>query len=432
MQNKKITILLAFVISFFFKFSQAQTTDAVLAYIARYKEVAISEMQRTGVPASITLAQGIHETEAGTSDLVRKSNNHFGIKCKSEWRGKSVSHDDDARGECFRKYTAPEDSYKDHSDFLKSSSRYAFLFNLDPMNFEAWAIGLKKAGYATNPKYSQILIKLILDYNLQDYTMIALGKMKPEEILVKNNNVTEEKQSGIKNTALVVTSKNYEVEETKADLIPAVSLNINFPSGEFKINETRVLFIKKGTSFLTIAQQYEIPLARIFEFNDMKEQEIAATDQLLFIQRKRKTGDHEFHVVQYGETIYSITQSEAIRVESLLEYNSLRMGMQPAVGETIYLRAKAPVMPKLAQPPPRILAVIVKDVNRQSIVRNEMNSDQNNYRDGKNNFMLHVVQPKETLYSIAKKYNVNFDDVVNWNQLQGSDLKIGQSLKIYQ
>src|ERR1700730_7058166 len=122
MQNKKFTFLLVFVMSFFFKFSRAQSTNDILASIVKYKDLAIAEMKRTGIPAAITLAQGIHETEAGTSELVRKSNNHFGIKCKDNWTGESVFHDDDARGECFRKYSASEDSYRDHSDFLRTRS----------------------------------------------------------------------------------------------------------------------------------------------------------------------------------------------------------------------------------------------------------------------------------------------------------------------
>src|SRR5215217_5466688 len=132
MQNKTFTILFTIAFTFLFKLSNAQPADAILSYISRYKDMAVKEMQRTGVPAAITLAQGIHETEAGTSDLVRKSNNHFGIKCKATWTGGKVYHDDDALGECFRSYNRPEDSYMDHSDFLKKGPRYAFLFNLDP------------------------------------------------------------------------------------------------------------------------------------------------------------------------------------------------------------------------------------------------------------------------------------------------------------
>ena len=335
MQNKKLTILIIFLLSLLGKFSQAQPADAVLAYIARYKDLAISEMQRTGIPAAITLAQGIHETDAGTSELVRKSNNHFGIKCKDDWSGPTVSHDDDARGECFRKYDAPEQSYKDHSDFLKARSNYASLFKLDPTDYEAWAYGLKKAGYATNPKYAQILIKLIQDYNLEYYTLIALGKAYPED-LAKND-----KTSG----GNVIAAKN--VDEKKADVVPAVSIQTSYPEGEFKINDTRVIYVKKGTSYLDIAQRYEIALAKLFEFNDLRPAEVTSTDQLVFIQRKRKTGEHEFHVVQAGEDLHTIAQTEAIRLESLLEYNNLTGGMQPAVGETLSLRSKTSLMPRL-------------------------------------------------------------------------------------
>ena len=141
--------------------SKAQDAAIIEKYIETYREMAISEMQRTGIPASIKLAQGIHETMAGTSDLVKRSNNHFGIKCKSNWTGESVKHTDDAPNECFRKYDNPLDSYRDHSDFLKTRAHYAPLFKLDATDYEGWAYGLKKAGYATNPKYPQILIKLI-------------------------------------------------------------------------------------------------------------------------------------------------------------------------------------------------------------------------------------------------------------------------------
>jgi len=195
---QKLNILFLFLASFIWKNTFAQDRDpVVIDYINKYKELAIAEMQRTGIPASIKLAQGIHETSAGTSELVKKSNNHFGLKCKAEWTGMTVRHTDDAPNECFRKYDDPKDSYKDQSNYLKNTDRYAFLFNLDPTDYKAWAFGLKKAGYATNPKYSQILIKLIEDYDLQDYTMIALGKLKDgQETLAQNEPGKEEKKTG--------------------------------------------------------------------------------------------------------------------------------------------------------------------------------------------------------------------------------------------
>ena len=205
---KKLKFALLFTAAIATAQSFAQSRATITAYIDKFKDIAIEEMQRTGVPASITLAQGIHETGAGTSDLVIKSNNHFGIKCKTEWTGGKVYHDDDARGECFRKYDDPTISYRDHSDFLKTRAHYASLFNLDPTDYEAWAFGLKKAGYATNPKYPQILIKLIRDYNLQDFTMIALGRKQNinEPAWVKNTETLEpaatEKSNGCKQNGL--------------------------------------------------------------------------------------------------------------------------------------------------------------------------------------------------------------------------------------
>ena len=412
MQNRKITILIVFLLSLLSNFSQAQSTDAVLAYIARYKDLAINEMQRTGIPAAITLAQGIHETEAGTSELVRKSNNHFGIKCKENWTGQSVSHDDDARGECFRKYKMPEESYKDHSDFLKTRANYAALFKLDPTDYEGWAYGLKKAGYATNPKYAQILIKLIRDYNLEDYTLIALGKMKDKDVIAGN------KLPDIASVSSVSLNSKKTTED-KSSTTARVSIGISYPSGEFKINDTRVLYVKRGTSYLTIAERYEIGLARLFDFNDLKAQEIAADDQLIFIQRKRKTGDHEHHVVQAGETLYGIAQAEAIRLESLLEYNHLGANMEVAEGESLYLRSTAPAMPRLAEKKSLLQSSSSVAIRTGSAVQKPTP------------FILHSVQPKESLYSIARKYNVAPDDVATWNQLHGYDLKIGQSLKIY-
>jgi LysM repeat protein len=427
MQNKRSVFFL--LLCFLFKFSAAQNTQDILAYIAQYKEIAMSEMQRTGVPAAITLAQGIHETEAGTSVLVKKSNNHFGIKCKSDWVGESVSHDDDAEGECFRKYTAAIDSYKDHSDFLKNSSRYAFLFQFDPTDYKSWAYGLKRAGYATNPQYPQILINLIRSYNLQDYTLIAMGKTKPAEIIVKNETLQKKNEviQKRKPEIIVAAEPNVISEGKKPLVIPAVSIEPKYPSGEFKINETRVIYVKRGTSFLSIAQQYELPLNRIFDFNDMKEQDVAESSQLIFIQRKRKTGDHEFHVVQPDETIYNIAQTEAIRLESIMEYNWLKPSMEPALGEKLYLRTKAPAMPRLKIPEKAIATDYYASI--RSLTKNIENTQQSSLNF--ENYFTHNVQPKETVYSIAKKYDIRVEDLLKWNQLQTYDLKTGQALKIY-
>lgn len=387
---------------------KAQKSADILNYIDTYKEMAIQEMVRTGVPASIKLAQGIHETMAGKSVLVMKSNNHFGIKCKNTWQGKKVYHDDDARGECFRSYSSANDSYLDHSNFLKNSSRYAFLFQLDPTDYKGWAYGLKQAGYATNIKYSQLLIKLIEDYNLQDYSLIALGRLKRPDVILASNKPEIGEPVAVEMVPAVMV-------ETR----PAIALapvELLYPEGEFKINDTRVIYAKSGTSLLAVARQYDISLRRLLDFNDMEKEDVITEDQLLYLQRKRKTGVGEVHVVQEGETLYDICQTEGIRFEAMLKYNHLKQDDVPGIGERIYLRSSAPARPRLATEP--ALA---------AVVRTTVDS-----RPAMTNMFTHVVQTKETLYSIAKKYNVTVEKIQEWNRLQGVDLKIGQSLVIYQ
>lgn len=395
---KLSTLLLALAITVA---AQSQPSTDIINYINTYKQLAMEEMQRTGVPASITLAQGIHETYAGKSDLVLKSNNHFGIKCKNTWSGDKVYHDDDARGECFRSYPSPVDSYRDHSDFLKGSARYAPLFTLDATDYKAWAYGLKKAGYATNIRYSQILIKLIEEFNLQQYTLIAMGRVSPSEEQVAQNPKPLEQIPG--DVVEVTTEK--QVEEVPA--LPAVQ----YPTGEFRINNTRVIFAKKGTSLLSLAQEYELPLAKILDFNDIGD-EVLDHDQLIFLQRKRKSGSSEFHTVRSGETLYDVCQAEGIRLESLLDYNFLQRDMQPAAGEKLYLQYKGPGRPSLVQE-----KVDAKPLPTET--------------SGSLPTSTHIVQTSETLYGISRKYGVDVERLKEWNKLDSTHLKVGQELVIH-
>lgn len=385
--------------------SPAQKTEDVLAYIAAYKDIAVSEMKRTGIPASIKLAQGIHETEAGKSDLVQKSNNHFGIKCKATWSGEKVFHDDDARGECFRSYQRPEDSYMDHSDFLKGSPRYAFLFQLDPTDYEGWAYGLRKAGYATNIRYSQILIKLIEKYNLQDYSLIALGRMNESDhvIAARGFGVTSSTFSG------------FVKEEMPQETAPRPT----YPSGEFSINNTKVLYAAPNTAWLAIAGKYHVPLSRLWDFNDLeKDDDILGKGQLIYLQRKRKTGAAEFHVVQKGENLYDICQAEGIRFESLLELNQLNESMQPAAGEKLYLQQAAAARPLLANEQ-KVAAPQIRPVADHTTVAKPPE------------FTRHLVADKETLYGISRTYGVDMQKIKEWNKLDSLQVKAGQSLIIY-
>ena len=382
--------------------SFAQKAEDVLAYISAYKDVAMAEMKRTGIPAAIKLAQGIHETEAGKSELVQKSNNHFGIKCKATWTGGKVFHDDDARGECFRSYVKAEESYMDHSNFLKGSPRYAFLFQLDPTDYEGWAYGLKKAGYATNIRYPQILIKLIQKYNLEDYSLIALRRMNESDhmLVTGGASVSSRIFSGFAKDAQPPAK-----EETPAP---------GYPAGEFLINETKVVYAAANTSWLAIAEKYRIPLSRLWDYNDLeKDDEVLAKGQLIYLQRKRKTGATPYHTVQKGEGLYDVCQAEGIRFESLLDLNHLNENAQPVAGQSLSLQSPA-VAKALPDEPtnPKPLTDNTTVVKGPEPTR-------------------HLVSGDETLYTIAKAYGVDVLKIKEWNKLDSLKVKQGQSLIIY-
>lgn len=280
----------------------AQPAEAIQQYIEQYKELAIAEMKRTGVPASIKLAQGIHETMAGQSELVQKSNNHFGIKCKTGWNGPSVRHTDDARNECFRKYETATASYQDHSNFLKSSGRYASLFELDPTDYEAWAKGLKSAGYATNPVYAQTLVRLIEDYDLQQYTMMALGYENGEEdttettqqgsVIAPANNkdsfaAMPPKQETVPAKPVVMPAKENAPAFAKSEVDPVQNeqSSTSYPAGVFKEKGIKALYVSAGTPYLVIAEQYHIPLARLFEWNNLAPATLAHRSQVIYLEK---------------------------------------------------------------------------------------------------------------------------------------------------
>ena len=303
----------------------AQDSLKIQQYIDQYKAAAIAEMQRTGIPAAITLAQGIHESAAGTSPLTIASNNHFGIKCKTGWAGPAVYHDDDAKGECFRSYTCPQDSYKDHSDFLKANQRYAFLFGYDPLDYEAWAKGLKQAGYATNPKYPQILIKTIERFHLNELTLLALDK---------TNSFGNDMAISITNTQPVIAapaqpSAAFTMDTTAIQPpvrhIPNSNFDIasTYPTGVFSINGSKVVFAERGTSLLALAMQHHISLPNLLAWNDMQHGEIVEENQLIFIEKKSKKCQAAYHEVKSGETLWQISQQEGIRLASLMQYNQL-------------------------------------------------------------------------------------------------------------
>jgi hypothetical protein len=278
-------------------FAQSATTEA---YIKQYKDLAISEMQRTGVPAAIKLAQAILESQSGMSTLALTANNHFGIKCKAEWTGGKVYQDDDERGECFRVYPSVEQSFKDHSDFLKNRPYYTSLFKLDPTDMQGWAYGLKKAGYATSVTYPKSLLKIIKDYDLEKYNSFASVKATPQPVTAVLEKATE------------TVINDQEIIYTKSSL---------FPRGIFTINRSKVIFAIAGTTLKDIALQYDVRQEDLLTFNDIPYTEMLTTGRLIFLEKKLKTGSKSFRIAQPGETWRDISQLEGIRLEHLLLYN---------------------------------------------------------------------------------------------------------------
>lgn len=384
-------------------------SPVIVQYINSYKFIAIKEMQRTGIPASITLAQGILETQAGCSDLVKSSNNHFGIKCKNTWLGDKVYHDDDEKGECFRAYSNAEDSYRDHSDFLKNSPRYAFLFKIAPEDYQDWARGLKKAGYATNPKYPQQLIKYIEDYDLQLYTLIAQGK---KSIGDEAHMYAAEDNAATAQEVIVQDATGVPAETASRSGWPLPGTS--YPEEMFEINNTKVLYAKQGSSLLAIAEQYGIRYNHLLDFNELSPNEdILPSDQLVYLQRKRKQGQKEYHVVLAGETFYDIAQREGVRLETVLSYNHTSETTMPQEGQKIYLQKEAPA-------------------EREALLAgNEVAKAQIPFQVNRAAKLTHVVTSKETLYSIAKKYEVNVEQLKTWNSLERDDIRTGQELVIY-
>ena len=356
-------------------------------YIEKYKDLAINEMKRMGVPAAITLAQGLLETENGNSVLVKKSNNHFGIKCKSSWTSDAVTHDDDAPGECFRSYKDAEASYRDHSNYLRGKEWYAFLFTLDPTDYKGWAKGLRKAGYATNPKYPDILIKNIEQYNLQQYSLMGAKDLAK----IETGRYQDDKEPA--------TEKPSDSNDPN---VPAEANTINYINGHKYINA------QKGTSLLAIATSNDIDLSKLLAFNDLEEDGILKNDQIVFLQKKSKTGQQDFYLVQQQEPVYDIAQKKGIQLKYLLLYNTITENSLISSGTKLYLTPA----PQTQQ------AVGIKNTAASAVVKNEP-------------VVLpktHAVQPREGLYAIAKKYQVSVQQLRQWNNLTTDYLKIGQQL----
>jgi LysM repeat protein len=275
------------------------------AYIDRYKEIAIREMNTYNIPASITLAQGILESGHGNSRLAKIAHNHFGIKCHKGWSGDTFYMDDDTKNECFRKYINPETSYKDHSKFLSTRNRYAFLFDLKISDYKSWAKGLKKAGYATNPKYPQLLIKIIEEHKLYEFDKFY-GK--------KYSGYSGKSNEGNKSTGQAPLVKK-EYEEV-ANTMNKRRMFLN--------NGIKFIYAGKGDTYYKIAKDFNIYKYQIYKYNDLKRKETLKEGEMIYLEPKKNKCKKSHHTVQPGETLLSISQQYGIKLKKLAKYNSLK------------------------------------------------------------------------------------------------------------
>ncbi len=336
-------------------------------YILKYKDFAIGEMYRTGVPASIKLAQGIIESQSGNSRLAKEANSHFGIKCKTGWTGKTITADDDEQGECFRAYESVQESYKDHSNFLRDNWRYVECFKLDRMDYIGWADGLRKAGYATNPKYNTLVTGIIERYNLHQYDLAPMPK-------------------GI------------------------------IPEYELKINNVPLVYAKDGETIDIIAQKNDLDSKQIYRYNDLPKGVTIEPGDIIYLKPKRRKGTEPYHIIQEGENLHDISQLYGIKLKQLYKKNHLSPGEEAAVGTKLYLQKKSSDKPETKKAIPTATEKPIEKAAPEEVV--DLNSD------------FYIIKAGDNLYRISEKYHVFIEDILEWNNITSTDgLKAGD--KIY-
>lgn len=311
MRNNLILIILCFSNIIF-----AQNTADM--YIEKYKSLAMKEMQRSGVPASITLAQGILESASGNSFLAREGNNHFGIKCHNSWTESVIYADDDLKNECFRKYNSPEDSFKDHSDFLRNNSRYHFLFDIDITDYKEWARGLKKAGYATSPTYAEAVINIVEKYNLSQYDFADPNQIEINAITNENNAIINNSEEFIifMNTIMI---NNHEV---------------------FVYNEIPYIVLDNNVSLKTLAKEINLMKWQLNYYNDLDGRKELNKGEIIYLKAKhsRATNDNKIHIVENNEDLHYISQLYAIKLKKLCRLNNLQKDSVLKIGTKLKLR----------------------------------------------------------------------------------------------
>lgn len=434
--NRIITIIAAIIFQTLTTFAQNKTT--VEQYIQKYKDIARSEMQKVGIPASIKLAQGILESGFGNSELSRNANNHFGIKCHKEWNGKTYRMDDDEKNECFRVYKNPEESFHDHSHFLTSRSRYADLFKLSQTDYKSWAEGLQKAGYATNPKYATILIGLIERYELYDFDRPGGKEHKPFD------------------------SHKHVAKEPTPVFNPDDKIGIKQSEAIFVYNGLKTVRVQENDDIRSIARRYNIPANSIANYNDIDINAELKSGSMLYLQPKKNKAKQVKHLVIGTETMFDISQQYGVILDNLLKRNLMTKGQEPEKGETILLRKKATKTPVIRKK--EIAPIIVPEkkpetievkkeemqkiepevktqqpVTTPAVVENKVEEVKSavdtmkspvNVEIADTSSLTHVVEKGDTLYSLSRKYGISVQELIEKNAIEDFNIKIGQTLII--
>jgi LysM repeat protein len=298
-------------------FSQKTEYDAaVIKYIMTYSQIAIHEMKIYRIPASITLAQGIFESDAGRSQLAVEANNHFGIKCHKEWNGETFTKDDETKNECFRKYDNPDESFRDHSWFLTQRDRYKSLFLLDIRDYKGWAWGLKVAGYATNPKYPELLIKTIETYELYKFDEPGYNGTFADSVMRAEDTLPAAK----------IISKPVEISAGPGQHII------------YTINNLKLTIAVKGDTWSELSRAFKIPVRKLYKYNDLKNGAKLVSGQLVYLEKKRRKGAAAWHIVKPGETMYTISQLNGIQLDRLYRLNDMKPGKPVRQGQKLSLR----------------------------------------------------------------------------------------------
>lgn len=328
-------------------------------YISQYSGIAIEQQHHYGIPASITLAQGLLESGAGKSQMAIESNNHFGIKCHSDWRGETASFFDDGEMTCFRKYNRVEDSYDDHSQFLVQGHRYAPLFKLDITDYKGWAEGLQKAGYATDRSYADKLIRIIETYGLNEYTK---GKTV-KHIKDKKVNKKEEKKKEAREAKIAAREAKLAARKAKSQTGRKVKLNNealknakDYQSMEYKpskesinplsthdimyMGTTPYIIAQYGDSFTGISEEFGISVRRLHTVNEFAGDYVLTPGEPIYLDNKTNwwEGDYPLHTVQVGDSMHSIAQKYGLQLKALYKLNDMKVGDPIKVGQKIKLR----------------------------------------------------------------------------------------------